>query len=122
MNNPTITPTGLPYLTREELGAVQAAGYRHQAITARTAARRGLTPRTSSIERLFESLPAHGGPAAVWSGFGHVDGVERFSAKIMRRSPEGDRVEVMRPSNGTVVVAYPLGAGRTVRTLVRAAR
>lgn len=122
MSTASATVTRLPHLTREELAAVQASGYRYQAISARTASRRGLTPRVASVERLFDSLPADGGPASVWASFGHVDGVERFSTHIMRRSPEGDRVEVMRPSDGTVVVAYPLGAGRTVRTLVWSAR
>jgi hypothetical protein len=110
----------LPYLTRAELDAAKAAGYRYRVTNA--PARLGLTPRTTSVERLFEALPADGSVSAAWTGFGHLSGVEHFSRHLMRRSADGTRVEVMECERGTIVLAYPLGAGRTVRTLVQAAR
>lgn len=118
MSAASATVTRLPYLTREELAAVQTSGYRYRSTTAAAASRQGLRAVTVSAEYIFEALPADGRPQVVWQSFGRVAGVERFATHIMRRSPGGDRVETMRPSDGTVVVAYPLGAGRTLRTFV----
>lgn len=110
------------YLTREELDAVRASGYRYRQTTIAAAARVGLAPRVATVEQIFEALPANGGVGSVWASFGHVAGVERFGLHLMRRSADGSRVEVMRANDGTIVLAYPLGAGRTVRTFVKAAR
>jgi len=103
-----------PYLTREEIAAL---GYAYRTTTAARMAKRGpFAPVTLAVDVLFESLPADGSPEVRWEGFGHVHGVERFGTHIMRRSPEGDGVEVMRSNDGTVVLRHPLGVGRTVRT------
>lgn len=109
----------LPYLTREELAAAKAAGYRYRVTNA--PARLGLIARTATVERLFDALPADGSVASAWTSFGHVRSVEHFSLHLMRRSADGTRLEVMESERGTMVMAYPLGAGRTVRTLVRSA-
>lgn len=118
----TASATSLPYLTRAELDAAKAAGYRYRQTTIAAAARAGLAPRVATVEQIFDALPVDGGVGSVWTSFGHVAGVERFSLHLMRRSADGTRVEVLESERGTIVLAYPLGAGRTVRTFVRSAR
>lgn len=102
----------LDYLTREELAALD---YTYRTTTAAKMAARGpFVPQTITVDTLHATLPEDGSPVVRWQGFGHVHGVESFSTHIMRRS--GDRVEVMRSNDGTIVIAYPIGQGRTVRS------
>lgn len=98
--------TATVYLTP----ARRAAGYRADEFTA---------------EELFSMLPADGSPAPFYGSFGHLRtrAGEGFGRSLYRRGD--NRVEIVsahvedRSGSLHVVVAYPLGAGRTVRLLTR---
>lgn len=103
----TATPTGfLPYRT----------------ITVQAAARQGLAPRRMTAEAMHDWLPADGQVVATWERIGNVHGAVVYGLFHFRRSqtPGHPGVETVRPNDGTVVVRYPLGQGRTVRVLGRA--
>jgi len=103
-----------------------AKPYRYRTTTAARMAKLGnFVPCTLSAETLFDSLPEDGSVEVRWQGFGSVGGVERFSTQRLRRSADGQSVEVLRAAPGSttgyleVILRYPLGKGRTVRTFRR---
>lgn len=104
----------------------QAKPYRYRTTTAARMAELGnFIPCTLNAETLFDSLPADGSVEVRWQGFGSVHGVERFSTQRLRRSADGKSVELLRVVPGSttgyleVILRYPLGKGRTVRTFRR---
>ncbi|MFC4225457.1 hypothetical protein [Lysinibacter cavernae] len=107
-------------ITKITAEARTTTGYRYRTTTAaKMAARGAFVPCSITAEVLFESLPEDGAVEVRWIGFGLVGGVERFSTNRMRRGVS--EVEVLRTAHGTVdelqvLLVYPLGKGRTVRT------
>ncbi len=98
-----------------------AARLPFRTITVAAAARQGLAPRRMTAEAFHNWLPADGSVCPTWERIGNVHGEVKYGVFHFRRSqtPGHPGVETVR-EDGTVVVRYPLGQGRTVRVLGKA--
>lgn len=103
---------------QEAMDAAQGT-YRYHTINERQAERRGYRPVTRSVEWVAQFVPNDGDVITLYTSFGHIPGREsegeQFQTERIRRN--GDRLEVF-VSDGRTVAAYPLGQGRTIRTLI----
>lgn len=102
--------------------ATATARLPYREITVAAAARQGLAPRRIAAEALHAFLPADGSITPVWERLGNIGGVVFYGITHFRRyeSTTSTGVEVVR-EDGTPVIRFPLGRGRTVRILGRAA-
>jgi hypothetical protein len=104
------------WMTKDELAKLHQK-WNARTISAKTGAQHRLFPQDVPTQTVWDALPEDGSVKSFWHSIGRMASGEQFTNHVMRRSPSGRGVEIMRPSDGTVLARYPFGA--QVRVLLK---